>query len=108
MRLPLLWIAVLRNRIRASLAATTGVHTADDVLKYLLAGADVVMTTSALLRYGIGHMRNLRDGLEEWLSAREVESLSRIRGLLSQAKIDDPEEYERANYIKILQSYSKP
>jgi dihydroorotate dehydrogenase (fumarate) len=106
MRLPLLWIAVLHKRIRASLAATTGVHTADDVIKYLLAGADVVMTTSALLRYGIGHMRSLRDGLEDWLGAREVESVSRIRGLLSQAKIGEPEEYERANYIKILQGYS--
>jgi dihydroorotate dehydrogenase (fumarate) len=108
MRLPLLWIAALYKRVRASLAATTGVHTADDVVKYLLAGADVVMTTSALLKYGIGHMRSLRDGLEDWLGAREVESVSRIRGLLSQGSIGEREEYERANYIKILQSYSKP
>jgi dihydroorotate dehydrogenase (fumarate) len=67
MRLPLLWIAVLHRRVRASLAATTGVHTPDDVVKYLLAGADVVMTTSALLEHGIGHMRALVEGLDDWL-----------------------------------------
>lgn len=105
MRLPLLWIAVLHGRVRASLAATTGVHTADDVVKYLLAGADVVMTTSALLEHGVGHMRSLVDGLSEWLEHRNVETVSRIRGLLSQGKIKNPEAYERANYIKILQGY---
>lgn len=105
MRLPLLWIAVLHGRVNASLAATTGVHTVDDVVKYLLAGADVVMTTSALLERGVGHMRTLVDGLTEWLDQRDMASLSRIRGLLSQGKIKNPEEYERANYIKILQGY---
>jgi dihydroorotate dehydrogenase (fumarate) len=105
MRLPLLWIAVLHGRIKASLAATTGVHTADDVVKYLLAGADVVMTTSALLEHGVGHMRGLVDGLAEWLDQRGMASVGRIRGLLSQGRIDNPEAYERANYIKILQSY---
>ncbi len=105
MRLPLLWIAVLHGRIKASLAATTGVYTVDDVVKYLLAGADVVMTTSALLEHGVGHMRGLVDGLAEWLGRRDMESVSRIRGLLSQGMIDNPEAYERANYIKILQGY---
>jgi dihydroorotate dehydrogenase (fumarate) len=105
MRLPLLWIAVLHDRIKASIAATTGVQTADDVVKYLLAGADVVMTTSALLKHGVGHMRGLVDGLTEWLEHRDME-LSRARGLLSQAKIQNPEDYERANYIKILQGYT--
>ncbi len=105
MRLPLLWIAVLHGQIKASLAATTGVHTIEDVVKYLLAGADVVMTTSALLEHGVPHMRKLVDGLADWLDKRDMEGLSRIRGLLSQGKIRNPEEYERANYRKILQGY---
>jgi dihydroorotate dehydrogenase (fumarate) len=104
-RLPLLWIAVLHNRLRTSLAATTGVHTADDVVKYLLAGADVVMSTSALLMHGVGYIRTLRDGLVDWLDARDIDTVARIRGLMSQGKLDNPEAYERSNYIKILQGY---
>jgi dihydroorotate dehydrogenase (fumarate) len=105
MRLPLLWIAVLHGRVPASLAATTGVHTADDAVKYLLAGVDVVMTISALLEHGVGHMRTLVEGLTEWLEQRNIGAVSRIRGGLSQSKIGNPEDYERANYIKILQGY---
>jgi len=105
MRLPLLWIGVLAGRTEASLAATTGVETADDVIKYLLAGADVVMTTSALLRHGLSHMQVLSQGLQDWLSARDLGSPDAIRGQLSHSRIDNPEAYERANYIKILQGY---
>ena len=105
MRLPLLWIGVLAGRIGASLAATTGVETAADVVKYLLAGADAVMTTSALLRHGPEHMRVLTDGLGDWLSARGLASPDAIRGRLSHGRIDDPEAYERANYIKVLQGF---
>jgi dihydroorotate dehydrogenase (fumarate) len=104
-RLPLLWIAVLHGRTGASLAASTGVHTADEVVKYLLAGADVVMTTSALLKHGVGHMKMLLDGLKDWLASRNIEKVERIRGVLSQRRLHDPEAYERANYIKILQGY---
>jgi dihydroorotate dehydrogenase (fumarate) len=107
MRLPLLWIGVLHGRVRASLAATTGVHTADDAVKYLLAGADAVMTTSALLQYGVGYMRALVDGLAAWLEVRNITSVSQIQGILSQGRISTPEDYERANYIKILQGYEK-
>lgn len=103
MRLPLLWIGVLAGRTEASLAATTGVETADDVVKYLLAGADVVMTTSALLRHGVDHMRVLVDGLHDWLSSRGLSSPADIRGRMSHAKIGNPEAYERANYIRVLQ-----
>ena len=106
MRLPLLWLAVMHGRVAASLAASTGVHTAGDAVKYLLAGADVVMTTSALLQHGIGYMRHLVDGLNDWFDQREIASMTDIRGLLSQGRIGNPEEYERANYIKILQGYS--
>jgi len=105
MRLPLLWLAVLHGRLRPSLAASTGVHSVEDVVKYLLAGADVVMTTSSLLQRGIGHMRHLVDGLGDWLALRDMHSLEQIRGLLSQGKIRNPEDYERANYIRILQGY---
>lgn len=105
-RLPLLWIAVLSGRIEASLAASTGVETTDEVIKYLLAGADVVMTTSALLKYGVGHMKILHDGLIDWLHARDLITLDRIRGRLSQRYIPNPMAFERANYIDILQGYN--
>jgi len=104
-RLPLLWLAVLSGKVKASLAATTGVATADEVIKYLLVGADVVMTTSALLRHGVGHVGVLLQGLEAWLAAREFASLGDMRGIMSQHKLRDPQALERANYIKILQGY---
>lgn len=105
-RLPLLWLAVLRGRVKASLAATTGVETSDQVVKYLLAGADVVMATSALLRHGPSHVGVLLAGLEEWLTAREFSSVEVVRGIMSQSRLADPQAFERANYIKILQGYA--
>ncbi|MFH1340632.1 MAG: dihydroorotate dehydrogenase-like protein [Pseudomonadota bacterium] len=104
-RLPLLWIAILYGRLRASLAATTGVESADEVFKYLLAGADTVMTTSSLLRHGVGHMRTLVDGLSALLAAREIGSLSDIRGRMSQRNLKNPTAFERANYVHIMQGY---
>ena len=104
-RLPLLWIGVLSGRLSASLAASTGVESADEVIKYLLAGADVVMTTSALLRHGIGHIKELLGGLETWLAARDLESLASIRGRMNHRNIADPVAFERANYIQTLQSH---
>ncbi len=104
-RLPLLWLAVLSGRMKASLAATTGVASVDEVAKYLLAGADVVMTTSALLRNGVDYMGTLLIGLEDWLDARKFATLDNVRGLMSQRRVSDPLAFERANYIKILQGY---
>jgi dihydroorotate dehydrogenase (fumarate) len=104
-RLPLLWIAILHGRVPLSLAASTGVETADDVFKYLLAGADVVMTTSSLLRHGVGYMRKLLDGLSSTLVAREIGSLNEIRGRMSQRNVENPTAFERANYINLLQGY---
>lgn len=104
-RLPLLWIGVLSGRVRASLAASTGVESADEVVKYLLAGADVAMTTSALLRNGVGHIKVLLDGLTNWLAARDLDNLDRIRGRLSQRNIPNPDAFARANYIRVLQGY---
>lgn len=105
-RLPLLWIGILAGRVRGSLAAASGVESAEEVIKFLLAGADTVMTTSALLRYGIGHMRNLVNGLKEWLDAREIATIEAIRGRLSHRHVADPTAFERTNYINILQGWS--
>lgn len=104
-RLPLLWIAVLRGRLRASLAATSGVQTAAEVVKYLLAGADAVMTTSALLRNGASHLRTLVDGLAGWMEDQGYASVAQMRGAMSQHNVADPEAFERANYVRILQSW---
>ncbi|NNG13196.1 MAG: dihydroorotate dehydrogenase-like protein, partial [Halobacteria archaeon] len=105
-RLPLLWIAVLYGRINASIAATRGVHSPMEVIKYLLAGADVVMTTSGLLRYGIGFLTTLVDGLQAWMEEKQYGSVAQMRGSMSQANCLDPSAFERANYIKILESYA--
>jgi dihydroorotate dehydrogenase (fumarate) len=103
MRLPLRWIAILARRVRCSLALSSGVHTADDVVKAILAGADVVMTTSSLLRNGIDHMTQLRDGLARWLDAHEYTSVAEARGSVSRAAVADPVAYERANYVDLIQ-----
>jgi dihydroorotate dehydrogenase (fumarate) len=105
MRLPLLWIAILAGRVKASLAATSGVETGDDAIKYLLAGADVVMTTSSLLRHGVGHMKVLVEQVSQWLEARGLDSPDGIRAKMSHGAIANPEAFKRANYIKVLQSY---
>jgi len=105
LRLPLLWIGVLAGRVPASLAASTGVTSADEVIKYLMVGADVVMTTSALLRHGVGYMSTLLEGLRSWLAARDFESLDAVRGLLSRKRLAQPDMFERANYLKIIQGY---
>jgi hypothetical protein len=104
-RLSLLWIAILHGRVSASLAASTGVESADEVYKYLLAGADTVMTTSSLLRHGINHMGGLLDGLVGLLAAREFASVAEVRGRMSQKNLADPTAFERANYMQILQRY---
>lgn len=105
-RLPLLWLGVLSGQVKASLAATSGVTSPVEVAKYLLVGADVVMATSALLRHGPGYAKTLIEGLVSWLSERDATSVNDIRGLLSHSRVSNPQAYERANYIKILQSYA--
>ena len=101
-RLPRTWIAVLQDRIRGSLAATTGVDTAEDVVKYILAGADVVMTTSSLIRHGAAHAQTLVDGLAAWLQAREL-TLEKARGLLAVPADAPADAYERAGYVSALE-----
>lgn len=106
-RLPLLWIALLHGKVESSLAATTGVRSGVEVVKYLLAGADVVMTTSALLEHGPGHLATLRDELESWMTAREYESVAQLRGSMSHRAVEDPDRFVRANYIRVLEDWRK-
>jgi dihydroorotate dehydrogenase (fumarate) len=105
LRLPLRWIAILHRRHRVSLAASTGVHTTEDVLKVLLAGADVAMMTSALLRNGPDHLRSLEVGLRDWMDRHDFETVDQLWGRLSQRSIPNPATFERANYIKTLASH---
>jgi dihydroorotate dehydrogenase (fumarate) len=106
LRLPLRWIAILHGRVHASLAATSGVHDRDDVLKALLAGADAVMLASALLAEGPELVTRLEAGLREWLDEREYESVRQLQGSMSQRACPDPSAFERSNYVKALRSWS--
>ncbi len=97
------WIAILHGQIRASIAATTGVETSDEIVKYLLAGADAVMTASALLRHGPAYAATLLAGLESWLSRKGFDSVAAVRGLLAVAPGVEAAAYERAGYVAALQ-----
>ena len=101
-RLPRTWISALYGRVRASLAGTSGVETSDDVVKYLLAGADVVMTTSSLLRYGPQHAAKLVGGLEQWMLRKGFNSIDDFRGLLAVPNDVDGAAYERQGYVAAL------
>ena len=105
LRLVLRWLAILYGRVEADLAATTGIHEADDALKALLAGATVVTMASALLRHGPSRLTEVRDGVEAWLSEREYTSATQARGSLSYSAVPDPTVFERASYMKTLRSY---
>jgi dihydroorotate dehydrogenase (fumarate) len=103
-RLPRTWISLLRNHLRASLAATTGVEEPADVVKYLLAGADVVMTASALIRHGPGHAVVLLDGLAEWMARKGYASVGDLRGMLAVPAGTDQAAYERAGYVRAMRN----
>lgn len=104
LRLALRWIAILHGRLDASLAATGGAHSSDDVLKLLLSGADCVMLASALLQRGPGHVTALLQGIERWMAERDYTSVRQMKGSLSQRACPDPAAFERANYMKALKS----
>jgi dihydroorotate dehydrogenase (fumarate) len=106
LRLALRWIAILRGRVDASLAATGGAHTPEDVLKLLLAGADCVMVASSLLRSGPAHIEVLVRGVRDWLVERDYSSIEQMKGSLSQQACPDPDAFERSNYMKALTSYT--
>ncbi len=105
MRLPLRWIAIMRGRVKASLAATTGIYTARDVAKMILAGADVTMMCSALFKYGIGHLADVREELIHLMESKDYGSITEMKGVLSQVHCPEPSVFERANYMKTLTSY---
>ncbi len=104
LRLPLRWIAILYGHVKASLAATTGIHTAEDVLKAVMAGADVAMMASALIKNGPAHLKKIHDDLIHWMEEHEYESLEQMKGSMSMKSIAEPAAYLRANYMKTLQS----
>ena len=106
-RLPLLWIALLYGRVSASLAATTGVHSAVEAIKYLMAGADIVMSTSALLHQGPPFFARLLAEMTTWMEGKGYNSVSQMRGSMSQQSVMDSSAFVRANYIKVLESYTK-
>jgi len=110
LRLPLRWIAILRPQLGpdVALAATSGIAEGTDVVKALMVGADVAMMTSALLREGPAHIATVERQLRDWMDARDYESATQMRGSASHATSDDPSAFERANYMKTLQSWSSP
>lgn len=105
MRLPLRWVAVLYGRIKAHLAATSGIHNAEDVIKMVMAGASVTMMCSALLKNGPGHVEKMLKDIETWMIEHEYESMTQMRGSMSQKACGNPEVFERANYIKAIKNY---
>jgi dihydroorotate dehydrogenase (fumarate) len=107
LRLPLRWTAILRGRISASIGATGGCHTSDDLLKLLLAGADAVLIASALIKHGPEHARVLLEALGSWLEEREYESLEQMKGSVSQINCERPAAFERSNYMSALTSFTR-
>jgi dihydroorotate dehydrogenase (fumarate) len=104
-RLPLRWTALLHGKVKASLAVSGGVSESGDAAKMIMAGADVVMLCSALLRQGIGHLKLVEKGLQEWMASHKYRSVKSLKGVMSQKKVSDPDVFERAQYMKTLANY---
>ncbi|MGE5054933.1 MAG: dihydroorotate dehydrogenase-like protein [Acidobacteriota bacterium] len=102
LRLPLTWIGILFGRVKANLAATGGVHNAEDVVKLLMVGADVTMLCSSLMRHGINHVRHVQRELRDWMEEHEYESVRQMQGSMSQQKCPDPAAFERAQYMRAV------
>lgn len=105
MRLPLRWIAILYGNVKSSLAATSGIHSYEDVLKVIMVGADVAMIASELLMNGIGRIQDMLKGMAKWMEENEYASIEIMKGSMSQKSVVNPAAFERANYMKTLQSY---
>jgi dihydroorotate dehydrogenase (fumarate) len=101
------WLAALSGRVRASLAASGGVHTVEDVVKAVMAGADAVQLVSALLKHGPEHVRVLIAGLQRWMEEREYASIGQMRGSMSLERCPDPRAFERGNYMRVLQTWRR-
>jgi dihydroorotate dehydrogenase (fumarate) len=106
LRLPLRWIAILRDQVSISLAATSGIHYPEDVIKLLLVGADVCMITSTLLRHGVAYVSEMLRTIQDWLDAKEYESVEQLKGSMSYGNCPDSGNLERANYMKAIVSYT--
>jgi dihydroorotate dehydrogenase (fumarate) len=106
LRLRLTWVGILYGRVKADLAITGGVHTAEDAIKSMMAGARVAMMTSALLRNGIPHLKTVLSGVVEWMEKHEYASIRQMQGSMSQKSVAEPAAFERANYMKVLSSYA--
>jgi dihydroorotate dehydrogenase (fumarate) len=106
LRLPLRWIAILYGQISADLALTSGIHTAEDVLKACMAGASVAMTASELLANGIVRLPTILADMGQWMTGHEYESITQMKGSLSQRSVKEPAAFERANYMKVLNSFN--
>jgi dihydroorotate dehydrogenase (fumarate) len=106
MRVPLRWIAILYGHLKCSLAATSGIHRASDVLKMLMAGADVTMLCSTLIRHGVGHIQVIEKDLVAWMEEHEYESVAQLKGSLSQKNCPAPSAFERAQYMRAISSYT--
>lgn len=105
LRLPMRWIALLHGRVGTSLAATSGIHTSQDVLKMVMAGADVTMLCSTLYRHGIEYIRTIEREMVDWMTEHEYDSIEQMQGSMSQRNCPDPAQFERAQYIKTLHSF---
>ncbi len=105
MRLPLRWVAILRGRIKASLAGTGGIHSAEDVIKMLMAGADITMLCSALLKHGIPYFHTIETEMVRWMEEHEYESVKQMQGSMSQIECPDPSTFERAQYVRAVTTY---
>ena len=105
MRVPLRWIAILRDQVGLSLAATSGIHRATDAIKMLMAGADVTMMCSALLRHGVKHLATVENEIRAWMDEHDYESVQQLQGSMSQKNCPDPAAFERAQYMRAVSSY---
>jgi dihydroorotate dehydrogenase (fumarate) len=108
LRLPLRWIAILYKRLAVDFAATGGVYTGEDAVKLILAGANVTMMASALLKHGVDHLRVVEQQMRDWMEKHEYNSVEQMRGALSQVHCDDPAAFERAQYMRALTHYQNP
>jgi dihydroorotate dehydrogenase (fumarate) len=106
MRVPLRWVAILYGHLKASLGATSGIHRASDALKMLMAGADVTMLCSALIRHGVGHIKTVEKEMAAWMEEHEYESVTQLKGSLSQKNCPAPSAFERAQYMRAISSYT--
>jgi len=105
LRLPLRWIAILYGKVKVDFAATSGIHKAEDCLKVIMAGANVAMLCSSLLRFGIDHIRVVEARMRQWMNAHEYDSIRAMRGSMSQKNCEDPSAFERSHYIKALHQF---